>query len=301
MGVELLRIEQIKTGDRARRDQGDLSSLADSITEVGLLHPIVVTPDLDLVAGGRRLAACRRLGWDEVPVRVVTSLTTASSLLRAERDENTCRKDLVPSEVYALGRQLEALEAPKATERQSEAGRLHGRGQIAPSDSDEAIEPARTDERVAQAVGTGKNRYRQIKEVHEAAEDESKPEPIRKAAAELAKRMDLPKGNPKHVAPSAAARAIKDAETHEQIDSAASVLDPDADLALQRARLAATVSRLAKQHGEGLLQLDPEGVSAVLGDDSWFSMGLLAERSAKWFDALMAQRSRGLRVVGGND
>jgi len=39
----------------------------------------------------------------------------ASDRLRAERDENQCRKDFTPSELAALGRQLEELERPKAT------------------------------------------------------------------------------------------------------------------------------------------------------------------------------------------
>lgn len=112
MGINAVRIE-----DRHRQDMGDLKALADSIERVGLLHPIVVTEDGRLVAGGRRLVACATLGWGEVPVTVVSSLNSAAALLHAERDENTCRKDMAPSERVALGRALETLEAPAAAER----------------------------------------------------------------------------------------------------------------------------------------------------------------------------------------
>src|ERR1035437_3651123 len=66
-----MRIDQIQVGFRYRKDLGGLWSLADSISEVGLLHPVVVTPEGRLIAGQRRLGACRLLGWPEVPVTVV--------------------------------------------------------------------------------------------------------------------------------------------------------------------------------------------------------------------------------------
>lgn len=61
-------ISEIMVGPRVRRDMGDLDALAASIADVGLLQPIVVKPDGTLVAGQRRLEACRMLGWDDVPV-----------------------------------------------------------------------------------------------------------------------------------------------------------------------------------------------------------------------------------------
>jgi len=39
-------------------------------------------------------------------------------MLRAERDENICRKEMTVSEKVALGRQIEELERPAAAERQ---------------------------------------------------------------------------------------------------------------------------------------------------------------------------------------
>jgi len=52
----------------------DLAELADSLREHGLVQPIVVRAKGDrfqLIAGQRRLAAARRLGWEKVPVRVL--------------------------------------------------------------------------------------------------------------------------------------------------------------------------------------------------------------------------------------
>jgi hypothetical protein len=64
-------IAAIRVGPRHRKDMGEIAGLARDIAEVGLLHPIVVTPDLRLTAGERRLIACPHLGWATVPVRIV--------------------------------------------------------------------------------------------------------------------------------------------------------------------------------------------------------------------------------------
>ena len=80
-------IDEIQIGFRYRKDLGDLRSLADSIAEVGLLHPVVVTPEGRLIAGQRRLEACRLLGWDDVPVTGVDLYQAA----RGEAHENFVR------------------------------------------------------------------------------------------------------------------------------------------------------------------------------------------------------------------
>ncbi len=66
-----MKISDIKIGKRHRKDMGDISALAQSIEEVGLLHPVVVTPQKELIAGQRRIKACEELFWEEVPVHVV--------------------------------------------------------------------------------------------------------------------------------------------------------------------------------------------------------------------------------------
>src|ERR1017187_6028310 len=109
-----LPIDQIEVGFRYRKDLGDVRVLADSIAEVGLLHPVVVTSSGRLIAGQRRLQACRQLGWKDVPVTVVDLYQAA----RGEAHENFVRKDLLPSEIVALKRAIEPLERRLARERQ---------------------------------------------------------------------------------------------------------------------------------------------------------------------------------------
>ena len=112
--MSTLHIDTIRVGPRHRKGLGSLEGLVESIRAVGLLHPVVVTPDGLLVAGARRLAACRILGWAEVPVQVVD----LDDLLRAEHDENVIRKDFLPSEAVAIAAALREREEQAAKARQ---------------------------------------------------------------------------------------------------------------------------------------------------------------------------------------
>ena len=83
----------VQRDERQRRDLSDIDILADSIRRLGLIHPLVVTRDLTLVAGERRYTACRSLGWVTVPVQYTDELEPAR--LRAiELEENIKRQDI---------------------------------------------------------------------------------------------------------------------------------------------------------------------------------------------------------------
>ena len=69
--MEQRKLTDIRKNGRHRKDLGDIASLAESIATIGLLHPIVIKTDGTLIAGERRIEACKLLGWDKAPVRVV--------------------------------------------------------------------------------------------------------------------------------------------------------------------------------------------------------------------------------------
>lgn len=177
--TRVMAINAVHVEDRHRSEMGDLKSLADSIERIGLLHPIVVTPEGRLVAGGRRLLACATLGWGEVPVTVVSSLDSATALLEAERDENVCRKDMIPSERVALGRALEALEVPAARARQGRRSDLEPCETVTQSSSEPRVR-----EKIGTAVGWSGVTYQRAKAVVVAAENGDS------AAAEALEEMD---------------------------------------------------------------------------------------------------------------
>lgn len=63
-------IGSIKIKPRFRKDMGDLDGLAAGIRAVGLLQPILVSRDGVLLAGERRLRACKLLGWSTIPATI---------------------------------------------------------------------------------------------------------------------------------------------------------------------------------------------------------------------------------------
>lgn len=78
---------------RQRRELDDLETLADSIRRLGLIQPIVITHSNDLVAGERRLEACRLLGHTDISAQYVDELD-GHTLRAIELEENIKRQSL---------------------------------------------------------------------------------------------------------------------------------------------------------------------------------------------------------------
>jgi ParB family chromosome partitioning protein len=158
---ERLRIADIKIGERHRKDMGDIAALAASVAEVGLLHPVVITPDGELIAGGRRLRAAESLGWTEIPVTVID----LDSVVRGEFAENTIRKDFTLSEAVAIKRALEPLEKAAAKERQGTRTDKHP-GKLPTSSKGRAADKA------AKATGMARRTLEKAEAIVDAAEAE---------------------------------------------------------------------------------------------------------------------------------
>lgn len=111
-GFSQIPIDQIKANPdqpRSRFDDASLAELADSISELGVLQPVVVEEGKDgftLVAGERRLRAAKRAGLSTIPA-VVRESTGDHTLIEA-LVENLQRADLTPlEEAHAYSRLLE--------------------------------------------------------------------------------------------------------------------------------------------------------------------------------------------------
>ncbi len=147
------------------RDGLNILHLVGSIERVGLLHPVVLNTRNELIAGRRRLAAVKSMGWKKVPVRVVRSLDDAALALLAERDENTCRERLTHEEMIEIGAKLEALEGPAAKKRQ-------GSRTDKPSGKLPEGSAGDTRDKVAGALGVSGKTYEKMKQVAGAARKE---------------------------------------------------------------------------------------------------------------------------------
>lgn len=109
-------IEKIIVKDRIRKDFGDIEELAEDIRQNGLINPPVINKDNVLLAGERRLLACKALGWKEVEVRVMDT-RDAEHELNVEISENESRKEFSKAERADYMRRLLRIEQAKAKER----------------------------------------------------------------------------------------------------------------------------------------------------------------------------------------
>lgn len=123
-------IDSIIVPERLRTDYGDLDDLARSISTYGLIQPIVINQQNVLIAGGRRLSACKILKLLVVDV-VYRETLDESELRELELEENVRRKDFdwrerVRSirEIHNLKRRNSALEGKQWGYR--ETGELLG-------------------------------------------------------------------------------------------------------------------------------------------------------------------------------
>jgi N6-adenosine-specific RNA methylase IME4 len=167
-----LPIDQIVVGERHRKELGDIDGLARWIDDIGgLMHPVVVRPDGRLIAGQRRILACRQLGWTEIPDRYLD----LDDVERGEFAENASRKDFTPSELVDIGEAIERRERERARIRQAHGGPRSGNL------------PERTKgdarDKTATLLGVSGRTYEKAKAVVEAAHAE--PERFGKLQADM--------------------------------------------------------------------------------------------------------------------
>jgi len=157
-------IQSIAIAERTRKQMGDISGLARSIQEIGLLHPIVIDDKNQLIAGQRRLKACESLGWGSVPVHVVP----LDDIVRGEFDENTVREDFLPSEMDAIRKKFQEREQAAAKDRQG------GRGRDRSGKFPEQSKTGQSRDKIAKVAGISGRTLQKISEVCEAAKAEPK-------------------------------------------------------------------------------------------------------------------------------
>jgi ParB/RepB/Spo0J family partition protein len=103
---------------RQRKELPNIPVLADSIKHHGLIHPIVVDRENKLIAGERRLEACRSLGWTHITCQYVDELDALAA--RAIELEENVKREALPwqDEVKAIQEyhELRASEEPTWTQ-----------------------------------------------------------------------------------------------------------------------------------------------------------------------------------------
>ena len=103
------------------KEDEEMAQLMRSIADAGVLSPALARPlpdgGYELISGHRRLAACKALGMDTMPV-IVRNLTDEEAVITMV-DSNLQREHILPSEkAFAYKMKMEALSHQGKTSRQ---------------------------------------------------------------------------------------------------------------------------------------------------------------------------------------
>jgi ParB family chromosome partitioning protein len=104
-------LDTIIVKKRIRKDMGNLDALADSMSRIGQISPVVLDEGNILLAGGRRLAAAKLLGWRTINA-VITHLPPGVSGLEFEIEENNQRSDFTREETETAMKKLYRQKNP---------------------------------------------------------------------------------------------------------------------------------------------------------------------------------------------
>jgi ParB family chromosome partitioning protein len=92
LNVSVRKISEVKLSSEYLRLETDVSALKKSVESVGLIHPVTINQEGELLAGARRFQAVSELGWEEIPVHVVDRDLLVQELISI--DENLVRAPL---------------------------------------------------------------------------------------------------------------------------------------------------------------------------------------------------------------
>lgn len=172
--METRKLSELKATNPYLRMGTDVTELEKSIGTLGLIAPLVITPDNVILAGARRYQAMMNLGFTEAPVMVVDKNELERELVSI--DENLVRKDLSKIEVEShLRRAKEIYEALNPTEEI--VTKTEEEAAEAPAKEDKEVFPAQNFlEMVSEKTGLSP------KQIHEAIQRDEKAAPVVKEA-----------------------------------------------------------------------------------------------------------------------
>ncbi len=261
MKIRKVKCADIIIKDRYRKDLGSLDELMESVKSFGLLQPIGITKDKELVFGYRRLLAWMMLGHDEIEARIVN----APSPLEGEYVENEFRKNFTISERVAIAK---ALESGFGERR----GGNHGNQYVSAkaqknADSQNELSGKETREIVSGLVSLGsRESYRKSKII------------VEKGAPELIAKVDS-----KKISIDAAYKEIKSAEKKserkKEIEAAAQLYKEDGSIQVVNADFYPWCNENLEDDSVDLILTDPPYSKEFL--HLWGRLGEVAARVLK--------------------
>jgi len=174
--------------------KSEYEQLKDSIRKYGLHLPIIINPKGEILDGNNRHKICQEL---QIPLKY--EIKSFDSLIDEKGfviDVNLKRRHLNDFQKAELAYKLEAFEKEKAKQRQSEAGKLFGKGKKEDNsrlgksnDHKLSIEKCRVIEAVSKKLGMSPKTYQRAKTIIENGQEEIKNS-LRKGKTSVSKEYE---------------------------------------------------------------------------------------------------------------
>ena len=128
--IEIERLKDFKEHPFQVKDDEEMRQLKDSISEYGVLNPLIVRPRpegvYEIISGHRRKYASQKLGYTKLPV-IIRVMTDEEAII-AMVDSNLQREKISHSEkAYAYMMKNEALKRKGGRKRSQSGHRLKGK------------------------------------------------------------------------------------------------------------------------------------------------------------------------------
>ena len=160
-----IKLSLIKNA-KLNREHGDIDGLKRSVVDIGMLGPVIVNQDNEILAGRRRCQVASELGWKEIPCRVLKS-TGPLFDLKVEIDENLYHKPYTDLEVATKIKKYDELK--RKLEGSADKTRFLYRGKARKSQCDQR--DGWTNAKTAKALGISKSAVVNAIKIAKAVED----------------------------------------------------------------------------------------------------------------------------------
>lgn len=107
----LVQVKDIIVKKRIRKELQDIQALKESMSRYGLMNPITINSNNELIAGHRRLEAAKELGWNSISAVVIDPKNEILEL-EMELEENIQRSPFTKDELIEGYERLEKLKHP---------------------------------------------------------------------------------------------------------------------------------------------------------------------------------------------
>lgn len=270
--MPVVAIKQVRIGLNRRPVKGEkVTELMESIKANGLLNPITVDREYNLIAGLHRLTACKMLGYDQIECNILDYEDDKQARL-AEIDENLIRSELDALERAELWEERDRLLEQMGIRAKRGQNQYSGKGgeMISP--------PSKTTSELAKELGYNERTLQQGKQIAKSILPEVKkaiertpiaksPTALLKIARAGSKEREMAELAEKNAREAEAESRLEEAEKYTQLATQAREKQKELQLVTLRSITAQKEVKSVSKPKEAKLKAIPDEINIQVGDE----------------------------------